>query len=161
MVDTCISHGRLPGRLAGLPPAFFGLKARYVTALYVLFVRDLPMRDLIPPQCPLPRDFTEASGASRSKIARQRSRACQPFSGRDSLTTDRECFVISMFLPAQEHETAASAQEAAVVRASSLQPRTGFPQSAAQLEPLAPCAPNSNRCQSVGPGRQLVSVRMS
>jgi len=36
-----------------------------------------------------------------------------------------------------------------------------FYQSVAQLEPLAHCAPNSNRCLSVGLLRQLVFVRMS
>lgn len=45
--------------------------------------------------------------------------------------------------------------------ASSFNPRTVFHQSEAQLEPLPPSAQNSNRCQSVGFGQQLVFVRMS
>jgi transposase len=45
--------------------------------------------------------------------------------------------------------------------ASSFNPRMAFGQSVAQPEPRTPCAPNSNRCQSVGYHRQLVYVRMS
>src|SRR5881296_3713893 len=48
-----------------------------------------------------------------------------------------------------------------VACASSFNPRMAFGQSVAQPEPRTPCAPNSNRCQSVGYHRQLVYVRMS
>jgi len=47
-----------------------------------------------------------------------------------------------------------------VACAGSFDPRMAFGQSVAQPEPRTPCAPNSNRCQSVGYHRQLVYVRM-
>ena len=43
-----------------------------------------------------------------------------------------------------------------VACASSFNPRMAFGQSVAQPEPRTPGAPNSNRCQSAGYGRQLV-----
>src|SRR6266850_26148 len=115
--------------------------------------------------CPELRSFTEASVASRSERAQLGADAAFDFSAnlfRPSLQIG-ECieFLFCVFLPPQESETAAPVQGAAVVRASSPCPRTVFNQSAAQLEPRAPCAPNSNRCQSVGYDRQLVSVRLS
>jgi len=110
------------------------------------------------------RCFTEASVASRSETAQPR--AGVGFSANIFLLPLQfgECIGSSfcVFLPPQETETAAPAQGAAVVRASSPCPRTVFiHQSAAQHEPHVPSAPNSNRCQSVGFGRQLVFVRLS
>src|SRR5208283_2806314 len=116
---------------------------------------------------PLPLSWTEASGASRSQRERQRDGAgAIPSCGLQSRFF-RSCDlrmrspVIFVFLLRQENETAAPAQGAAVLPASSFSPRTVFHQSVAQLEPQVACAPNSNRCQSVGFGRQLVFVRMS
>src|SRR5260370_37902141 len=128
------------------------------------FSADRPVSRLVP----LLRSSAPASVASRSGRAKQwdggdLAQGARPTS---SLTNpaNRECMDLSFLisLPRQENETAAPAQGgAAVACASSFKPRTVFYQSAAQLEPLTPSAPNSNRCQSVGPGQQLVFVRMS
>src|SRR6266705_3022443 len=108
---------------------------------------------------PLLRSFAPASGASRSERAQQGhgGDVARGMRTRSILTipAHRECIGPSVLisLPRQENETAAPAQGgAAVACASSFNPRTVFDQSAAQLEPHTPSAPNSNRCQSVGPG---------
>jgi hypothetical protein len=116
---------------------------------------------------PFPRPLTEASVASRSQRAGKGDNglALQPRCSHDLLPYPavRECKEIRflIFLPRQETETAAPAQGAAVAPASSFNPRTAFGQSVAQLERQVSCAPNSNRCQSLGLHRELVFVRMS
>src|SRR5258708_5439874 len=117
---------------------------------------------------PVLRSFAPASVASRSERAQHGNggHGAPAMRARSILTSPahRACIDLSFLisLPPQKHETAAPAQGgAAVARASSFNPRTVLDQSAAQLEPHAPSAPNSNRCQSVGPGQQLVFVRMS
>src|SRR6266478_874898 len=115
---------------------------------------------------PLGRPFAPASVASRSERAPQgNGGVARAIRARSLLktTAHRECIDPSfmLFLPRQENETAAPAQGAAVVWASSFNPRTVLYQSVAQLEPPAPSAPNSNRCQSVGLAQQLVFVRLS
>jgi Zn-dependent protease with chaperone function len=116
---------------------------------------------------PLPRSLTEASEASRSQGARQGT-------GGGGQRCGFQCFApvspllqcplpgFMIFLLRQESETAALAQRTAVACASSSSSWTVFSgQSVVQLEPHTPSAQNSNRCQSVGVSRQLVSVRMS
>jgi hypothetical protein len=73
------------------------------------------------------------------------------------------CFfpLFVFFLLRQEIGTAVLDQRTAVAWTSSRSPWTAFSQSVAQQEPNMPDAPNSNRCQSVGTGQQLVFVRMS
>jgi hypothetical protein len=101
------------------------------------------------------RPFTEASVASRSERAQQRS------AGDTIRRFGLDIFVFLCFLLRQESQTGAPAYGAAVARASSFNPRTVLHQSVAQLEPPAPDAQNSNRCLSDGLGRQLVFVRLS
>ena len=116
---------------------------------------------------PLLRPFTKASVASRSERAQQRNQCgLIPFIlliSSLNISAIFKCFysVFLIFLLRQESETAAPAQGAAVVRASSFNPWTVYNQSAAQLEPRVPSAQNSNRCRSAGFGRQLAFVRMS
>ena len=148
---------RYPGRHSACPYMFFFVPV----TTFAPFTLRLAFK-----RCPALRSFTEASVASRSERAQRGAGTAFDFSAtifRPSLQFG-ECieFLFCVFLPPQESETAAPAQGAAVVRASSPCPRTVFNhQSAAQLEPRVPCAPNSNRCQSAGYDRQLVSVRLS
>jgi len=67
---------------------------------------------------------------------------------------------LSAFL-ASARSAGGPAQGTLVARASSFNPRTTLGQSGAQLEPRALCDPNSNRCLSGGPGRELACIRMS
>jgi hypothetical protein len=117
---------------------------------------------------PLLRPFTEASVASRRERAQQGDGGGfaqrRPSPSLSSFPAVPKCIHPSLllFLLRQESETAALAQRTAVACASSLSSRTVFSgQSVVQLEPHTPSAQNSNRCQSVGVSRQLVSVRMS
>ena len=139
---------------------------------YMLFLMDSTRDDLAPAGLPSQLgtsrcSFTEASVASRSERAPRaadngstpRWRLQPPLAVPANPSCIVPCFML--FLPRQENETAAPAQGAAVACASSFSPRTAFGQSVAQLEPHAPSAQNSNRCQSVGFGQQLVFVRMS
>ena len=139
---------------------------------YMFFSMHLTADDFSPERSalglvPLLRSFAPASAASRSERAQQgNGGVAQAMRAKGILTipAPRACIDLSSLisLPRQENETAAPAQGgAAVACASSFNPRTVLDQSAAQPEPLTPSAPNSNRCQSVGPGQQLVFVRMS
>src|SRR5947209_8518835 len=95
--------------------------------------------------------FTEASVASGSESGRRLKRKILVISfGWPCL---KSFFLI--FLLRQEIETAVSLGERWRGRARLALGRSSD-QSAAQLEPLAPCAQNSNRCLSAGLGRQLV-----
>ena len=105
---------------------------------------------------PAPRPLTQASVASRSQRARRRGErgaARAPISARlISSHWDCNLFFFLLFLLRQESETTDSRKETVVACASSTNPWTIFDQSAAQQEPHAPCAQNSNRCQSPGLG---------
>jgi len=142
--------GRNPGRRS------------FLACPYMLFLMHLTSSDFSAHGLPFHlsasrRSFTQASVASRSERAPRG--ADRPSASRGRLRPPlavpaNSCCLASsfmLFLPRQESETAAPAQGAAVACASSFSPRTVLlDQSVAQLEPHAPSAQNSNRCQSVG-----------
>jgi len=137
--------------------------------LLVGSIKECSCRDtLASGATPLLRFFTKGSVANRSEKAQQGGGGWVALCGElnslsfFSAVSRRFYSSVLIFLPWQESETATPAQEVEVARASSLNPRTVFMhQSVAQLEPHAPSAQNSNRCQSVGFDQQLVFVRMS
>lgn len=71
------------------------------------------------------------------------------------------CPLFLLSLLRQGTEAGAPAQGAPAVCASSFNPRTACSQSVAQLEPRTSSAPNSNRCLSRSPGRELACIRLS
>jgi len=151
------SDGRGENHCGGRNPG----RRSFLACPYMLFLMHLTRSDFRAHGLPFHlsasrRSFTQASVASRSERAPRG--ADRPSASRGRLRPPlavpaNGCCLASsfmLFLPRQESETAAPVQGAAVACASSFSPRTVLDQSVAQLEPHAPSAQNSNRCQSVG-----------
>jgi hypothetical protein len=105
---------------------------------------------------------SEAERSEASGNARPRTGRAFPISVAGIL---REYFShldsSSAFLAPARLTTGIPAKGIPAARASSFNPWTVFGLSVAQPEPRAPRGPNSNRCLSVGSGRQLACIRMS
>src|SRR5258708_30757278 len=122
------------------------------------FIIKLSSNLSVPRGCSLACRSTKASAASRSGTAGQG--AALKKAGSQYLVAVWPSTLCSSCTGKKMRPTLLS-NGGLVACASSFNPRMAFGQSVAQPEPRTPCAPNSNRCQSVGYHRQLVYVRMS